>query len=213
MEQDQFPGLGRCRQCILQPKGLCRGRRDAIRFVIVAVEHEEMHRAARQIVIAFVAGQGEVVEIGLCVRGEPVMVARCGEELVFRCAGAVASSVGKDEIVVELADVGVNRAGSAARIVVVAHRQRQVGIPTVDERSDIGFEAAAAAIIADDGKAQGVGGRQGQRCGGEMGGQRFQGDLRGARQSHERRQPARQPDQRQGGQDEDDGAPPPAHQI
>ena len=93
MQKDQLPGSCTGGDSVLQPPGLHGIGGDAIRLVGVAVQDDKMHRAALEIVIAFVAGQGEVIVIRLEGCGAPIMVPQHREEAVFSAAGAVSAVV------------------------------------------------------------------------------------------------------------------------
>ena len=68
-----------------------------------------MHWTPGKIVIAFVAGQGEVIQVGEGVGGIPVMVAQGGEEAIFICSRAESAIVRGNILVIKLADVRIDR--------------------------------------------------------------------------------------------------------
>ena len=63
---------------------LSRADAIAVGFVTVTVETQEVDRPADEVVVALVAGEREVVEIGLApdAGGIPVVIAEDGEEAV-----------------------------------------------------------------------------------------------------------------------------------
>jgi hypothetical protein len=78
--------------------------------VLVAVEEEQLDRSAPNGVVTLVARQVEVVEVGFGTGRLPVVVSQRGEEPVRGCPGAEPSRVRCDELVIVLADVGVDPA-------------------------------------------------------------------------------------------------------
>src|SRR5262249_15434742 len=122
----------------------------------IPVDREQFHRPDGDSVIASVAGEGEIGEVGLGVGCQPVVGSQGGPEFVGRCPCAVATLVGVDIVVVELADIGVDGGVIAIGIVIVTDRGYEVGVPAVHQVGDGCLESAAVAVVADDGK----GGRQ-----------------------------------------------------
>ncbi len=133
------------------------------------------------------------------------MVAQCREEAVFRGARAVAAGVGEDVIVVELADVGVNRRRLAGRIVVVTLGDDKIGVPTRNQGRDSRLSLTSAAVITNGRKAQRARQSRGQWGGLGTTRQRAARQLRCLRALDQRRQPThrqRQADDEQHEQNE-----------
>ena len=68
-----------------------------------------MQRSPYEIIVAFIARQGEVVKIGLCVRGLPIMVPERGEEAVGARTAPIAAGIGEDELLIVLPYVAIDR--------------------------------------------------------------------------------------------------------
>ena len=144
-------------QFVLQPGALRGSAAGAVRLAAVAVDGEKVHRSPDEVVVALVARQREVVQVRSGPAGVPVMIAQAGEEAVGGRPCAVASCVGVDKAVVELADVRVNRRGRAVRIVVVADRDDEVGRPTLDQVGHVPLRGCAAAKVADHAEPRAAG--------------------------------------------------------
>ncbi len=123
------------------------------RLVRIAVEREELDGAARERVVALVARQREVVEVGLGAGRVPVVIAQRWEEAVLARTGAVFSRVRADERGVELADVRVDRVGTARRVVVVARRDHDLRVVRLHELGDATLFATGRPEVADHRKA------------------------------------------------------------
>ena len=142
----------------------------AIRFMGVAIKSKEGDGAKIQGIIAFIARQREVIKIGAsAIRGStreaaPVVVAQSGPEAVGGAAVAISALVVADEGTVILTDIGINGAGFAIGVVVIADGDDEVGVPMSDEGSDGGFARGVIAIVADDGELDSATWRKGCRC-------------------------------------------------
>jgi len=171
MEVDQIPGRGRSRELGLQPEGLCGCARSSIRFTAVAVKDKKVYRSPDKIIIAFVAGQGEIIQVGLDSPCIPVMVAQRGEEAIDRRAGSVRSNIRVNEIVVILPDVLIYGRGLAEGIVVITGGDDKIGVPVFDEVCNILLILTAITIIANHSKTDrsGWNGRNGWTRGGSYG--------------------------------------------
>jgi hypothetical protein len=168
---DQIPGRGRSRELGLQPESLCGCARSSIRFTAVAVKDKKVYRSPDKIIIAFVAGQGEIIQVGLDSPCIPVMVAQRGEEPIDRRAGSVRSNIRVNEIVVILPDVLIYGRGLAKRIIIVTDRDDKIGTPAFDKCGNILLAQAMIAVIADHSKTDrsGWNGRNGWTRGGSYG--------------------------------------------
>lgn len=153
MKVDQIPGRGRIGELGLQPGRLYGTAQNPIRFKAIAVKNEEVHRSPDKIIIAFVAGQGEVILIGQGVACIPIMVAQRGEEAIGCRARAVGPDIRKDELVIILPDILINRVSRAKWIIVVAGGDDEIGVPAFDEVGDVLLGRAILAVIADGGEA------------------------------------------------------------
>jgi hypothetical protein len=162
VEIDDLPACCGSGQGVAQPLTLDRilGRGcfihiTQIGLVRIGVEGEELDRALGEGVIALIAGQCEIIEVGLGVGLHPLVIAQCREEMIHAIGAACAegSFVGGDEIVVVLADVGVDGAGCAELIVVVADGEDQVGVPGFDAVGDVAFGSGVCAKVANYGEA------------------------------------------------------------
>ena len=145
---------------LLEPLCLYGRGSHTVGFVAVAVEGVEVDRSPGEIVVSFVAGKGEIVEVGLEIGGEPVVVAGDREEAVDLTASTVTAEVGKDVTVEILSDVGVDSLCAPVGVVVIAQGEDECGVPRLDERGDGFFVRAGESIIADDGEDEG--GRNGR---------------------------------------------------
>ena len=138
---------------MLQPGSLNRIAPPPIRFVEVAVEDEEMDWTALKVVIAFIPGQGEVIQVGLDIPRIPVVVTQGREEAIFSGAGAIRALVGVDISLIVLANVSVDGAGFSVRVIVVANGDDKVNVPTVNQLGYIGFWLTGIAKITNHGEA------------------------------------------------------------
>jgi len=159
VQEHQVPTRSRSGQLAQKPAGLRRGTGGAIRFVGVAVEHEETYRPPAELVVTFVAGQREIVEVWagavctIATHGHPVVVAQNREEMIGSCPRSVAAGVGIDKLVVILADVRVNGRSRAGRIVVVASGDDEVRVPALDQVGHILLSLTARTVVTDHGEA------------------------------------------------------------
>src|ERR1700730_15050913 len=97
-----------------------------------------MDRPSHEIVIPFISGQAEIVQIGLCAgrirpRKAPVMITQRWEETINRRTSAVTTKIRKDEVVVVLANVLIYCRGCAHIIVIVSGGNDEIRIPTPDQ--------------------------------------------------------------------------------
>ena len=132
VQEYNLPGCFGGDQVVLQPGSLNRIAPPPVRLVVVAVEDEEMHGAALKVVIAFIPGQGEIIQVRLDMAWIPVVVAQGREEAIFSGTGAIGAFVGMDICLVLLTDVGVDGAGFAVWVVVIADGDDKVNVPTVN---------------------------------------------------------------------------------
>ena len=158
-------GSGSC-QAQLQPGRLRRIGFHPVRFVQTTVERKEVNWSPGKVIVALVAGQGEIILGWLRAGGFPVVVAQAWKETVYFRAGTVAARIRINIVVEILADIGVDGVRRTGGIVVVAHSDDDVRLPAVDECSHIGFGSIVHAEIADDGKRhpQRFGGLSRSRC-------------------------------------------------
>ena len=113
-----------------------------------------MHGSLSYLVVAFVAGKFEVVEVGLACLCAQVVIAQGGEEAIAVRARPIIAGVGVDEVGVVFSDVCVDGGRSAAGVVIVAYGNDEVGRPAMHQGSDRGFRLSVYAVVADDGKVQ-----------------------------------------------------------
>lgn len=118
-----------------------------------------MDGAPGKVVIAFVARQVEVIQVWLRSSCMPIVIAEAGEEAVFFCTFSVAAQIGGDELMIELADVFIDRLSRTIRVVVIPGGDDQVGLPAPDQGSHIPLHSIAAAVIANHRKTQRLGAR------------------------------------------------------
>ena len=118
-----------------------------------------MYRPPDKIIVALVTRQAEIIQVGFGSGCIPVMVAKGREEAVFGCSRTVRAGIRENEIMVILADMGIDRISCAGWVIVIADRDEDVRIPAMDHGGHIRFALAAFPEIADHGEAHGwVGG-------------------------------------------------------
>ena len=166
VQVDQIPCRGGCRKPILQPGRLNRGTCSSIRFTRIAVNRKEMHRSPGEIVVALVAGQGEIIQIGPRVGSIPIVIAQSGEEAVRLRARAVSSEVRVNIIVIILTDIRVNGLRGAIRVVIISGGDDEIRVPGFDQVRNLKFGLTGFAEIANDSKADGAGRRRFYSIGG-----------------------------------------------
>src|SRR5574341_243065 len=125
----QIPRRSGSHKLSLQPERLRGKTGNSIWFTKVAVKDEEVHGTPDEIVITFIAWQGEVIDIRLECARVPVVVAWRGEEAVEGRAGAIGTCIWIDELVVILPDILIDRGCFAKRIIVIAGCNDQIGVP------------------------------------------------------------------------------------
>ncbi len=95
VREDEFPKCLGFRKFPLKPTPLDRRGAGAIRLALVGIEHKEMNWTPNKVVVALVARQRKIIEIGPQPIGTiPVAVAGYREEPIGRRARAVVSLVG-----------------------------------------------------------------------------------------------------------------------
>jgi hypothetical protein len=124
----------------------------------VVIDDEDADVSLLRRVVAFVAGEREVIEVRpIAGGGVVVVIADGGEEVVDGVgrARAVAAGVRIDELVVPLPDVVVDGVGAAVGIVVVADGGDGVGVPALDQVGHIARrrDLHIGGIVPDDRQA------------------------------------------------------------
>ncbi|MCY1242388.1 hypothetical protein D9M72_553460 [compost metagenome] len=120
-----------------------------------------MHRPDLKIVVAFVVGQSEIIQVVGDIVLAIFVVAEHGEEAIDGTAGAISALIVADVVVILLAHRSIQ---CLRRIDVVADGEGEVDIPAVNERRDRLFSIEASVTeIAEDRKAvQGLRSRLGR---------------------------------------------------
>ena len=140
MKIDELPGCPRGGKSIAQPSALNGVGRDAVRLDL-AVNGKDLDGSLAIIVIAFVAWQREVI----CVARHPIMVSHAGKEAVTGRSLAVSPLIRIDKLVIELTNVFI--VGGTVR--VVADRDDEIGVPTLDEAGHICGVRTAVPVVAN----------------------------------------------------------------
>src|SRR5262245_60574 len=91
-----------------------------------------MNRTTDERVVALVAGQFEVCQVRRSVACNPIVIAEAGEKSIGPRPASVTPLIGMDKIVVELSDVPIDCRGAAGGVVVVAHRDDKLRVPSFD---------------------------------------------------------------------------------
>ena len=138
----------------LKPDALPEVVRNSVRLIGVAVDRENFHRAVTIIVVPFVSREREVREIRVVpaqidTQNTAVMISNNRKEAVGRRPRAVNPAVRINVIMIELAYVGIDGRGQAARIIIISDGHDEIGIPTLHKISDREFVGAPRSIIAD----------------------------------------------------------------
>ncbi len=68
-----------------------------------------MDRSVGKVMIAHIAGQREILQVGLCTCRMPIMIAQAGEEVVLLPSFSIAANIGCDKFMEELAYVVIDR--------------------------------------------------------------------------------------------------------
>ena len=99
-----------------------------------------MDRSFDKVVISFVSRQSKIIEVRLGVRSVPIMIPKGREKFVGGCPVPITSLIGENEFVIVLADVPVDRASGAIRIVIVPNREDEIRIPAFDQGCHVCFK-------------------------------------------------------------------------
>ncbi len=154
VNEDKFPGSCGCLQTILEPLCLRRIGFVSIWFPVVAIERKDVYWTTANVIISFVAGQGEVIQVGLQGACLPVVITGYGKEAIFICSGAVLTLIISNELVIVLANVGVYGLGCTIWIVVIACGNDEVGLPVCDQAGNVGGCLGVGSVVANDSKAE-----------------------------------------------------------
>ena len=121
----------------------------------VAIQHEKMHGALYKIVIAFITGQGKIIQIWLCICSNPIMVAKGREKFIDGRAVPIRACIGMYKLVLILADVVIYGAGGPAVVIIIAKCNDEIRVPAFNFIGDIQFSLSSRAIIPDHCKMNG----------------------------------------------------------
>src|SRR6267143_1468371 len=155
MKVDEPPSCGGGGEIRLQPLSLGGEGCASVGFIRIAVDHKEMHRPANEVIITLVIRELEIVQIRRCPRRYPIMVPKGREKSVDGGACSVSSRIRKDEFVVILADILVDRGCTSGFIVVISDGDDEIGVPTFHKRRHVGFGLTCEAVISDDSEPDG----------------------------------------------------------
>jgi hypothetical protein len=123
-----------------------------------------MDGTSHEIVIPFVSRKREKKRVRGYGTSSPVVISEGGKEAVDRVSLAVRTDVRRDEIVVILSDIPIDRGVSPILVIIVPRRYDEVRIKALDEGGNIGFGLARASVVTYNCKMEFALILRGERC-------------------------------------------------